>query len=119
MSRQLNFGGRMVDESLKRLLDAEAKAEDIIARADQERQAIIEQAQYDVQTSERQLAERVKDIHASFLAQAEQRAQQSVAEMKRRHAERAKALRASAATQEHRALDAAIRILTETDAAKP
>jgi V/A-type H+-transporting ATPase subunit G/H len=109
----------MVDESLKRLLDAEAEAENIIARADQERQAIIEQSRHDVQASERQLAERVKEIHASFDAQAEQRAQQTIAELKRRHAERTSALRAIAAEQEHQALDAALKLLTETGKGKP
>jgi V/A-type H+/Na+-transporting ATPase subunit G/H len=109
----------MVDESLKRLLDAEAEAENIIARADQERQAIIEQARHDVQTSEQQLAERVKDIHSSFLAQAEQRAQQTITELKRRHAERSAALRASASAQEQAALDAAIELLTATGNGKP
>ncbi len=104
----------MVDETLKRLLDAETAAEDIIARADQERQAIIEQARRDEETSERQLAERLKDIHASFLAQAEQRAQQTIAEMKRRHGERTAALRESASAQEHAALDAAVSLLTQT-----
>jgi V/A-type H+-transporting ATPase subunit G/H len=104
----------MVDESLKRLLDAEAEAENIIERADQERQAIIEQARHDVQTSEQQLAERVKDIHASFLSHAEQRAQQTIAELKRRHTEHCNALRAAAAAQEHVALDAAVKLLTES-----
>jgi V/A-type H+/Na+-transporting ATPase subunit G/H len=104
----------MVDESLKRLLDAESKAENIIAHADAERQAIIEQARHDVQVSEQQLAERAKDIHASFLAHAEQRAQQTIAELKRRHTEHCAALRTSAAAQEHLALDAAVRLLTET-----
>ena len=109
----------MVDESLKRLLDAETEAENIIAHADQERQAIIEQARHDVQASEQQLAERIKDIHASFLAQAEQRAQQTIVELKRRHTERTNALRAAALEQEHRALDAAVKILTETSSGKP
>lgn len=103
----------MGDESLKRLLDAEAKAELVIARADAERQQVIEHAMHEVQISEQQHAERVKEIHASFLAQAEQRAQQTIAELKRRHTEHSAVIRAAAQEREHRALDAAINLIIE------
>ncbi len=102
----------MADEPLKRLLDAEAKAEQVIARADEERQSIIEQAKLEIQAAEQRHAERVKEIQASSLAQAEQRAQQTIAELKRRHNERLAALRTSAASMESRALDAAVELLT-------
>ncbi len=102
----------MVDESLKRLLDAEAKAELVIAQADAERQAIIEQARHDVRDAELQHAERVAGIHASFLAQAEQRAQQTIAELKRRHAERSAMLQAVAQQNKEQALAAAVALLT-------
>lgn len=102
----------MADEPLKRLLDAEAKAEQVIARADEERQSIIEQARLEIQAAELRHAERVKEIQASSLAQAEQRAQQTIAELKRRHNERLAALRTSAASMESRALDAAVELLT-------
>lgn len=101
----------MVDESLKRLLDAEAKAEQVIAHADEERQKIIEQARHDVLALEQQHAKRVTDLRASFLEQAEQRAQQSIAELKRRHAERSAALRLSAQEREQHALDAAVNLI--------
>jgi V/A-type H+-transporting ATPase subunit G/H len=68
----------MVDGTLKRLLDAETEAERIVARAEEERQAIIEQAKGDARTAEQQHAERIAEIHASFLEQAEQRAQQTI-----------------------------------------
>lgn len=102
----------MVDESLKRLLDAEAQAELVIARAEAERQEIIEQARLEVQTLERQHAERVKEIHTAFLAQANQRAQQTIAELKRRNADHAAALRLSAKEWESQALDTAVSLLT-------
>jgi vacuolar-type H+-ATPase subunit H len=54
----------MVDEALKRLLNAELEAERIVARADEERQAIIEQAKRDAHTEEHQFAERVAEIRA-------------------------------------------------------
>jgi hypothetical protein len=52
------------------------------------------------------------EIHASFLAQAEQRAQQTIAELQRRHAEQALALRASAERNEPQALAEAVALLT-------
>ena len=103
----------MVDESLKRLLDAEARAELVIARAEAERQEIIEQAKLEVQALERQHVERVREIHATFLDQADQRAQQTIAELKRRNSDHAAALRVSAKESETQALDTALNLLTD------
>jgi V/A-type H+/Na+-transporting ATPase subunit G/H len=104
----------MGDESLKRLLEAEAQAELVIARADEERQQVIEKARHEVQVSELQHAERAKEIHASFLAQAEQRAQQTIAELKRRHTEYSAAIRASAQERKRKALDAGIDLIIDS-----
>lgn len=104
----------MVDETLKRLLDAEAKAEQVVARAEAERQAIIEQARHDAHLAEQLHAERMTELHASFLAQAEQRAQQTITSLQQQHAERAQALRASAQRHEQQALDEAVALLTGT-----
>lgn len=102
----------MAEEPLKRLLDAEARAEQVIALAEEKRRGIVEQARQEVQAQEQLHAARVSEIQAAFLAQAEQRAQQTIAELKRRYAERAATMRASAASMEQRALDAAIELLT-------
>jgi len=104
----------MADEPLKRLLDAEAKAEQIVARAGAERQAVIEQAKRDAGAAEQQHALRMAEIHATFLAQAEQRAQLTIAELQRRHAEQSLALRASAERHEQQALAEAVSLLTVT-----
>jgi vacuolar-type H+-ATPase subunit H len=104
----------MVDETLKRLLDAEAKAEQIVKHADEERQAIIEQAKHDSRLAEQLHAERMTELHASFLAQAEQRAQQTITTLQQRHAERAQALRAAAEHHQQQALDEAVALLTGT-----
>ncbi len=104
----------MADEPLKRLLDAEAQAERIIARAEEERQQVVEAAKQEILAAEERHAGRVRDMRASFLAQAEQRAQQTITELQRRHAEQADALRAAAANAEQRALDAALEIFIGT-----
>ena len=102
----------MAEETLKRLLDAEAKAEEVIAHADEERRKIIEEAEAEIRASEQRHAEHVREIRANFTAQAETRAQQTLTELKRRHAERAAAMRTAAASMEAQALDAAIALLT-------
>lgn len=109
----------MIDESLKRLLDAEAKAELIIADADAARQSVIEQARRDVQAEEKQYADRASGIRASFLAQAEQRAQQTIAELKRRHTELSTTLQTAAGQHKVAALDAAVALLTGSGKAQP
>jgi len=105
----------MVDETLKRLLDAETKAEQIVALADEERQAFIEHAKRDARVAEQQHAERMAEIHASFLAQAEQRAQQTIAVLQRRYEKQALTLRASAEQHEQQAIDEAVALLTGTN----
>ncbi len=105
-------GERMVDETLKRLLDAEAKAEQLVARADEERQAIIEQAKLDARAVEQQHAGRIDEIHATFLAQAEQRAQQAIEALHKRYANQAAALHTLAERYEKQALDEAVALLT-------
>jgi V/A-type H+/Na+-transporting ATPase subunit G/H len=102
----------MVDEALKRLLNAEQEAERVVARADEERQAIIEQAKRDARAEEQHFAEHVAETRASFHAQAEQRAQQTIAEMQRRHEEQERELRAAAKLHEQQALDEAIALIT-------
>jgi vacuolar-type H+-ATPase subunit H len=105
----------MVDEPLKRLLDAEARAEQVVRHADEERQAIIEQAKRDAQAAERQHAERMAELHATFLAQARQRAQTAIDQLRQRHEQQAQALRDSAQRNEQQALAAAVALITGTE----
>jgi F0F1-type ATP synthase membrane subunit b/b' len=102
----------MVDGTLKRLLDAEMEAERVVARADEERLAIIEQAKREARAAEQQQAERIADTHASFLAQSELRAQQAITELQRRYSEHSLALRTSAQRHEQQALGEAVALLT-------
>lgn len=102
----------MVDETLKRLLDAEAQAEQVVAHADEERRSIVEQSRRDAAAAEQQHAARMAELRADFLAQAEQRALQTIAELQRRHAEQALALRAAAERNEAQALVVAVALIT-------
>lgn len=100
----------MEDEALKRLLAAESKAEQLIASADRQRSALIEQAKRAAEAARTQHAQHVAEILASFMAQAEQRAAQTVAELRRRYAERAEAMKAAAELTRAQALDAAVAV---------
>ena len=102
---------RMADETLKRLLNAEMEAERIVTRADEERQAIIEQAKRDARAEQQQYADRIADLRASFRAQAEQRAQQTITAMQRRFQEQELALRSSAKLHEQLAVDEALAVI--------
>jgi len=101
----------MVDETLKRLLDAETEAERVVERADEERQSIIEQAKRDVRAAEQQHADHLANIQETLRTQAEQRAQQTIASMQRRYANQSLALRAAAERHEQQALDEALAML--------
>jgi len=105
----------MVDDTLKRLMNAEMEAERIVARADVERQAIIEQAKRDARAEELQYADRIAEFRASFRVQAEQRAQQTITAIQRRFEEQALALRASAKLHEQLALEEAIAVLIDVN----
>lgn len=99
------------DEVIKRLLAAEAQAEEIIARAEQQRAQLIEQARLAAQAARARQAEHGAEVLASFTAQAEQRSAQAIAELRRRYSERAAALKAAAAVAQERALEAAVGVL--------
>ena len=102
----------MVDETLRRLLDAETEAELIVARAVEERNAIIEEGKRDVHLAEQQHTEQIAKIQASLLAIEAERVQQTISTMQRHYAEQALALRTSAKLNELQAIADAVALLT-------
>lgn len=103
------------DEALKRLLAAESRAEQIVAQAEQERKAVIEQAKLAAHDAQVQRAQHAGEILASFTAQAEQRAAQTIAELKQRYTGRAAALTAAAQLTRAPALDAALALMLDPE----
>jgi aspartokinase-like uncharacterized kinase len=103
----------MIDDMLKLLLSAQTAAEQIVADAIEARQVIIEQAKRDVLLAEQQHAGLIAEIHASHLAQAEQRAQQTIATLQRSYDEQAALIRASAMRHQQQALDLAFTLLVD------
>ncbi|MEW7978460.1 MAG: ATPase [gamma proteobacterium symbiont of Phacoides pectinatus] len=100
-----------MDQTLQRLLDAEARAERMAQQADAERERIIQGALTDARAEEARFEARIPELHASFIEKAEERAEQIISEQKRRFDERHTQLRNLAEKFETEALDAAFKLL--------
>ncbi|WP_456418345.1 ATPase [Thiolapillus sp.] len=102
-----------MDDTLKRLLNAEIKAESLVTRAIEEREKLTRQARKEAKLAEDRLAARIPEIRNAFLDKARQRVAQNTAEMQRRFDERAQALRAMAEESREDAMQAAMRIVLD------
>jgi vacuolar-type H+-ATPase subunit H len=102
-----------MDDTLKRLLDAEIKAEKIAQEAEQAQERIIQTAIRDARTEDERFTARIPDLHRGFINKAEERAEQTVAELKRRYEERHVLLRETAERREQEALDAAFALVLD------
>lgn len=100
-----------MEDLLKRLLEAELKAEAQVEEASREREAMIQQALEEARLAEERFAVRVADLRAPYLAQAEERAAQSVAELRKKYDERSRHLRSLAEEHEREAVEAAFAVL--------
>jgi vacuolar-type H+-ATPase subunit H len=105
-----------MEDTLKRLLDAELKAEALVTQAVEEREAIHRQALDEAQLAGQRFEARIPEIRASFMDKARQRVEQSIAEMRLRHDERSHALQSMAEESREDAVQAALRIITDPEA---
>ncbi len=103
-----------MDETLKRLLDAEMRSEQTVEEAKAKREEITRQALEEARRAEQRFSDRIPDLHASFVEKAEARAAQSINELQRRYDERNQALRSMAQQHESEAIDTALALLLET-----
>lgn len=102
-----------MEDQLKRLLEAEARAQLIIEAASQERQRMLDQALAGVHEAEARFTANRADLRAPFLKEAHGRAEQAVAELSRKYDERQRNLRAMASRHEQEAVDAAMSLLLD------
>lgn len=100
-----------MDDTLKRLLDAEMQAERLAREAEEEQERTIEQALADARADNDRFTTRIPDLHRGFIAKSEERAEQQIAELRRRYDERHVQLRDQAEQREEAALEAAFQIL--------
>jgi len=104
---------KAMDDTLKRLLDAEMKAQARVDEAMNEHDRIVSQAQEEVRQAEQRFSARIPEIQASFKDKANERADQSIAELNRRYDERRLQLEALAEERHKIATEEAISIILD------
>ncbi len=104
-----------MEELLKRLLEAEARADAEVRQASAERERVIQEALAQARRAEEQFAEGVAELRAPYLKQAAERAEQAIAELKRKYDERGRRLRSLAEERESAAVDEALAFLLHPD----
>jgi len=102
-----------VDDSLQRLLDAEARAQAVIDDASRERQRMMDDALAAVRDAELRFDAGRAALRAPYLEEAQGRANRAAAELSRKYGERQRMLRELAARHESAAVDAALALLLD------
>lgn len=83
-------------ETLKRLLDAEKKAQERVREGREERDRLIEQAHQEAREAEERLERRISELRQSYLQEAEEQAKREIAELKADYQQRIEELTESA-----------------------
>jgi vacuolar-type H+-ATPase subunit H len=102
-----------MDDALKRLLDAESRAREIIEAASLERQRLLDEALAAAREAEVRFEAGRTELRAPFMKEAHSRADQAVAELSRKYEERHRNLRDMASRHEQEAVDAALNLLLD------
>lgn len=100
-----------MDDSLKRLLDAEQRAEALVAKASEDRDRLIAQALEEVKTADARFRARVPELREGFHRKAEERAEQAIAEIRRRHNERRAMFEKETARRQEQAVTRGLAVL--------
>jgi len=102
-----------MEDQLKRLLEAEARAQAIIDAASSERQRMLDEALASTRENEARFEANRLDLRAPLMKEAHARAEHSVAELSRKYEERQRGLRDLAGRHEQEAVDAALALLLD------
>jgi vacuolar-type H+-ATPase subunit H len=102
-----------MEDHLKRLLAAEARAQGIIDAARDECQHILAEALAAAQAAEGHFEAGRVGLRAPFLQEAQRRAEHAVAELCHKYEDRQRHLRAMASRHEQEAVDAALNLLLD------
>ncbi|MCW8932665.1 MAG: ATPase [Gammaproteobacteria bacterium] len=101
---------------LKRLLDAELKAQSFVREAKQQRDIITKEAQQEVERAEERFNARIPEIYSSFENKARERAMQTINELQRRCDERCNELNNEAEIRHNLAVKSVLNKLLNIDA---
>ena len=104
-----------MDDTLKRLLEAEMRAESLAQQAEEEAERLVQAAVAEAKAQEERFRARIPDLHRGYIQKSEERAEQTIAELKRRYDERHVQLRNMAEEREEDALAAAFDLLLAAD----
>lgn len=102
-----------MEDTLKKLLDAELRAQALVQQAFKDRDLMVEKAQEEARSAEERFTARIPELRASFLSKADERADQTIAELQRRYEERCEQLRSLAEERRQDAAAAAVAILLD------
>ena len=100
-------------DHLKRLLEAEARAQSLIDAANTERERMLDETLASAREIEAHFAAGRTALRAPYLKDAQSRAEQAVAELTRKYEERQRNLREMAARHEQEAVNAALNLLLD------
>lgn len=100
---------------LKRLLDAELKAQSLVNEAKQQRDIITKEAQQEVQRAEERFNARIPELYSSFENKAQERAMQTISELQRRCDERCSALTSEAEEHHDNAVSSVLNKILKVD----
>ena len=101
------FPSATVDDTRKRLLEAEMRAEGLAQQAEEDAERRVQAAVAEAKAQEERFRARIPDLHKGYIQKSEERAEQTIAELKRRYDERHVQLRNMAEEREEDALVAA------------
>ncbi len=102
-----------MENHLKRLLEAESRAQAIIDAASAERQRVVNETLALVRDNELRFDAGRAELRAPFLEDAHARAQHAIAELAHKYEERQRNLREMAARHEQEAVDATLNLLLD------
>jgi vacuolar-type H+-ATPase subunit H len=102
-----------MEDQLKRLLEAEARAQAIIDAASAERQRLLDEALASTHDNEARFEASRTELRAPLIKEAHARADHIVAELTRKYEERQRGLRDMAGRHEQEAVEAALNLLLD------
>ena len=105
-----------MEESLKYLLDAERRAQELVNEAIAERDGLLGQATDEVRSAEERFKARIPGIRESFMKKAVEKADQTNAETLRRYVEHWEKLEQEVESRKERAVKEAMKLLLDPDA---
>jgi len=100
-----------MDDTLKRLLDAEQRGQALVVKALADRDQLIDKALEEVKSADARFRARIPEIRDDFIIKADERAAQAIAEKRRRYQERLETLEQEAEHHHDQAVAAALDVL--------